>query len=73
VYTVFVLEVTAEIFFALNRVTSCSPIVFAAIHWTSVTHPCLVNIVDMATKIFRKSKDWYIVATIILVRSLENG
>jgi len=73
VYAVFVLEVTAEIVFALNRVTSCSPVVFAAIHWTSVARPRLVDIVDMATKILGKSEGWYIAATIALVRSSGDG
>jgi hypothetical protein len=53
-HVVHILEVAAEIVTAFNRVTSGSLVVFAAIHWTSVARPRLVDMVDMATKVFGK-------------------
>jgi hypothetical protein len=64
----FILEVAAEIVFALNRVTSYIPAVFAVICRTSVSRPCLVDLIDMATKVFGPFERWHIAAKITLVR-----
>ena len=72
-HVVYILEMAAEIVFAFNRVTSCSPAVLAAICRTSVARPRLVDIVGMATKVFGTFERWYTAAKIALVRSSENG
>ena len=72
-HVVCILEVAAEIVFTLNRVTSCSPAVFATICRTSVARPCLVDIVDVAAKIFGIYERWHIAAKIALVSSSGDG
>ena len=72
-HVVYILEVAAEIVFTLNRVTSCSPTVFAAICRTSVARPRLVDIIDMATEIFGTLERWHTAAKITIVRSSGDG
>ena len=72
-HVVYILEVAAEIILTLNRVTSCSPTVFTAICRTSVARPRLVDIIDMATKVFGTFERWHIAAKITLVRSSRDG
>jgi hypothetical protein len=72
-HVMYILEVAAEIVSAFNRVTSCSPAVFAAICRTSVARPRLMDIIDMATKVFGTFERWHIAAKIALVRSSGDG
>jgi len=72
-HVVYILEVAAEIVFAFNRVTSCSPTVFAATCRTSVARPRLVDIIDMATKVLGTFERWYTAAKIAFVRSPGDG
>jgi hypothetical protein len=65
---VFAPEVAAEIVFALNVVTSCIPPVLAVIYRTSVSRPHLVDIINMATKVFGPFERWDIAAKITLVK-----
>ena len=69
----YILEVAAEIVSVFNIVTSCSPAVFAAICRTSVARPRLVDIIDMATKVFGIFERWHIAAKMALVRSSGDG
>ena len=72
-HVVYILKVAAEIVFTLDRVTSCSSAVFAASYWTSVACPRLVDVIDMAVKVFGIFERWYITATIALVRFSGDG
>jgi hypothetical protein len=72
-HVVFVLELATEIVFALNRVTGCIPAVFVACCRTSVSRPGLVDILDMATKVFGPFECWRIAAKITLIRLSGDG
>ena len=72
-HVVYILEVAAEIVFAFNRVTSCSPTVFAATCRTSVPRSRLMDIINMATKVFGTFERWHIAAKIALVRPSGDG
>jgi hypothetical protein len=72
-HVVFVLEVATEIVFTLNRVIGCIPAVFIACYRTSVSRPSLVDILDIATKVFEPFEHWRIVAKITLIRLSGDG